>query len=233
MKPVILFDLDCTLLQMNQDIFLKQYFNLVYMKAKELGYQPDEFLQTFSKAAYTIVKNDGRVTNEELFWKQMKKTYPDVDRLKDVFYDFYLNEFNTISNIVQVQSISNEIIKELKKKGYFIILATNPLFPRICTEQRIRWANMNPDDFDYISTYENSTYCKPNHLYYEEIFEKLNLKMEGSIMVGNDVEDDFSDLPKEIKKILITDFLINTNNLKIDMPTYTLTEFLNFVKEVL
>ena len=50
-------------------------------------------------------------------------------------------------------------------------------------------------------------------------------------MVGNDLSDDFSDLPNEMNKILITDFLINTKNLEINMPSYTLDEFLQHVKE--
>lgn len=231
MNKVILFDLDSTLLQMNQDLFLKEYFSLIYSKVKKLGLNPDEFMKVFSKAAYAIIKNDGTQTNEDVFWNNMKEYYPNVEELKNTFEDFYRNEFNSISKIVNKNMYSNEIIQTLKKKGYTIILATNPLFPKICTEQRILWAGVNPKDFDYITTYENSTYCKPNHLYYEEIFHKLNLDMKNSIMIGNDLSDDFSDLPEEISKILITDYLINTKNLPINMPTYTLKEFLSFAKE--
>lgn len=231
MSKVILFDLDSTLLQMNQDLFLKKYFSLIYIKAKSLGYNPDEFMKVFNKAAFSIVGNDGSMTNEDLFWSMMEPTYPNISDLKDVFEEFYLNEFNSISEIVNKNSLSNEIIQVLKKKGYTIILATNPLFPKVCTYQRIKWAGLNPDDFDYITTYEHCRYCKPNHKYYEEIFEALNLDMAGSIMVGNDLSDDFSDIPSEMDKILITDHLINTKNLEITMPRFTLSEFLNHVKE--
>lgn len=230
-NKTILFDLDSTLLQMNQDLFLKKYFALIYKKASELGYDADSFMKIFSKAAFSIISNDGSMTNESLFWGIMEKYYPNIDELKEQFNSFYENEFSTLSSIVNKSSTSNDIIQCLKKKGYTLILATNPLFPRVCTVQRMKWAGLNPDDFVLITTYENSRYCKPNHLYYEEIFKNLNIPMDGAIMVGNDLSDDFSDIPEGISKILITDYLINKNNAEIDMPSFQLNEFLEYVKE--
>ena len=59
-----------------------------------------------------------------------------------------------------------------------MVLATNSIFPRIATENRIRWAGLEPDDFALITTYENSTYCKPNPAYYREVLGKLGLEAE-------------------------------------------------------
>lgn len=233
MKKIILFDLDSTLLQMNQDLFLKKYFTLIYSYSARLGYNPDEFMTLFNKAAYAIVKNDGSKTNEEVFWDLIKPKYPNVEELKQQFEKLYETEFKEISQIVDKNDIPKKIIKVLKDKGYKIILATNPLFPTVCTYERMKWAGLDINDFDHITTYEDYHYCKPNHKYYEEIFNKLGLNMDGSIMVGNDLSDDFSDLPKEISKILITDYLINTKNLPIDMPAYTLAEFLEYAKKEL
>ena len=90
------------------------------------------------------------------------------------------------------------------------VLATNPLFPHTATDNRMRWAGLKPEDFSFYTTYENSRYCKPNPKYYEEILQKLNLKPEECIMVGNDLEEDI--LPTEklgMQGFLLTDFLIN------------------------
>ena len=233
MNKVILFDLDDTLLQMNQDLFLKKYFGLIYSYSAKLGYNPDEFMPLFNKAALSIIKNDGSRTNEQLFWDYLRPKYPNVEEMKLQFDNLYETEFKSIEEIVNKSDIPNSIIKELKKKGYKIILATNPLFPKVCTYERIRWAGLDVNDFDHVTTYEDYHYTKPSHKYYEEIFTKLNLDMNGSIMVGNDVSDDFSDIPEGISKILITDYLINTKNLPIDMPSYTLKGFLEYVKEEL
>ena len=233
MNKIILFDLDSTLLQMNQDLFLKKYFGLIYSYSAKLGYNPDEFMSLFNKAAYAIVKNDGSKSNEDVFWDLIKIKYPNIEELKIQFEKLYKTDFKKISEIVDKTDIPNLLIKELKKKGYKIILATNPLFPAVCTYERMKWAGLDMNDFDHITTYEDYHYCKPNHKYYEEIFEKLGLDLIGSIMVGNDLSDDFSDLPLGISKILITDYLINTKNLPIDMPSYTLKEFLKYVIEEL
>lgn len=233
MDKYIFFDLDSTLLQMNQDLFLKHYFASIYKYSAKLGYNPDEFMKKFNVAAFSIIKNDGSMTNEDLFFNAMKPEYSDSELLKKQFNDFYIEEFDKLKDLVMnnISNTSNELINVLKAKGYKIVLATNPLFPIICTEKRIKWAGMNPNDFEYITTYENCYYCKPNRKYYYEIANKLNISLDNITMVGNDLSDDFSDLPEEMNKILITDYLINTKNLEITMPTYTLAEFLKYAKE--
>ena len=54
MKKIFLFDLDSTLLQMDQDLFLKKYFSLIYVKAKSLGFEPEAFMQAFNKMAIQL-----------------------------------------------------------------------------------------------------------------------------------------------------------------------------------
>lgn len=231
MRKIILFDLDSTLLQMDQNLFIKEYFSLVADKAEALGYPVEDFMKSFTKAAYAIVGNDGSKTNEALFWEIMRLGYPDIGILKEEFQKFYKEEFPRLSYLVRKNDIPRNIIDELKRKGYTLILATNPLFPKECTYERIRWAGLAPADFAYITTYENSCYCKPNHAYFEEIFQKLALPIQGSYMVGNDVSDDFSDLPAGIQGILITDYLINTKHLSIDRPSFSLSSFLEYIRE--
>lgn len=40
-----------------------------------------------------------------------------------------------------------EAIKTAKNAGFRVALATNPLFPIMATESRIKWAGLKPDDF--------------------------------------------------------------------------------------
>ena len=48
-------------------------------------------------------------------------------------------------------------------------------------------------------------------------------------MIGNDVDDDFKDLPEEMNKILITDYLINRNNKEHGILNMTLKEFNSYI----
>ncbi|MBO5851607.1 MAG: HAD hydrolase-like protein, partial [Clostridia bacterium] len=104
------------------------------------------------------------------------------------------------------------LVDKLKKNGYNLILATNPLFPKIGTFNRLKWAGVNYDDFSYVSTYENSSFCKPNLNYYLEILNKLSLKAEECLMIGNDVLDDMVTLNLNMQAFLLTDCLINKND---------------------
>lgn len=49
------------------------------------------------------------------------------------------------------------------------MLATNPIFPKVATESRIRWAGLQPEDFELYTTYEKTCHCKPNPAYYTDI----------------------------------------------------------------
>jgi len=226
----IFFDLDSTLLQMDQDLFVKKYFNAIGSYAKNYVSDTKTFMDAFMKAAYMIVLNDGSMTNEEKFWSTIEAKIPNARDLMPVFNKFYENEFNDLQEgIVNKSNLSNEIIKKLKNKGYKIVLATNPLFPKIATLNRIKWAGLDYNDFELITTYENSTFCKPNRNYYYEIAKKLNIKLDGIYMIGNDVDDDFKDLPEEMNKILITDYLINRNNKEHGILNMTLKEFNSYI----
>ena len=68
---------------------------------------------------------------------------------------------------------------------------------------------LQPEDFEFFTTFENSHYCKPNLDYYREILEKLSLKPEECLMVGNDVSEDMITEQLGMKTFLLTDCLIN------------------------
>ena len=46
-------------------------------------------------------------------------------------------------------------------------------------------------------------------------------------MIGNDMDDDFKELPVEIDRIIILDYLINTNNKEINFKKLYLNDLLN------
>ena len=103
-----------------------------------------------------------------------------------------------------------ETVRCLKAHGLRVALATNPIFPRIATEQRIRWAGLAPEDFALYTTYENSTFCKPNPDYYREVARTLGVSPVECLMVGNDALEDMAARETGMDVFLLTDCLINT-----------------------
>lgn len=210
---LVLFDLDGTLLPMDQDVFVKTYFKKLAMKLAPYGYEPEALINTVWKGTGAMIKNIGEITNEEAFWKVFKGIYGE-EQLKDkpVFEEFYKNEFQSVKEVCGFNQKAAKTVKELKKRGYRLALATNPVFPAIATESRIRWAGLEPEDFEYYTTYENSCYCKPAVEYYSEILSKLDISPEECIMIGNDVRDDMIAQNLGMKVFLLTDCIINKDN---------------------
>ena len=113
MRKNILFDLDSTLLQMDQDEFIRQYIYTLNLKIKEIG-KDKEFINYFLKSVYCTIENNGDKTNEDLFWSLLDLKYPNSRQYEPFFDSFYKNEFRNISSIVDKNNTTKLLIcKEL------------------------------------------------------------------------------------------------------------------------
>ena len=130
-------------------------------------------------------------------------------RDRDVIDAFYQGEFNQARDACGFAPDAARIVAALRGAGKDVVLATNPIFPRTATENRIRWAGLAPEDFLYYTTYENAHYCKPNLRYYTEVLEKIGRRPEECLMVGNDAEEDMAASTLGMQVFLLTDCLIN------------------------
>ena len=215
----ILFDLDGTLLPMDQEKFVNVYFKMLAAKLVPYGYEPQQLINAILAGIEAMIKNDGSQLNEDAFWKRFVDIYGDkVLADKPVFEDFYKNEFQDARSFCGFNPKAAETVRLLKDKGYRVVLAINPLFPSIATESRIRWAGLEPSEFDLYTTYENTSYCKPNLDYYRDILKRINCRPEECLMVGNDVGEDMVVEALGMQAFLLTDCLINTQ--KKDITAY-------------
>lgn len=223
----IFFDLDGTLLQMDLKEFEKTYLDLLCDYFYEIP--KDKFVKALYEGIKAMYKNNGEKTNEEAFNYTLEINGIDVTNYEEKFKDFYEHEFKKVKKVCQIPAISKRIIDTLTNKGYTICIATNPLFPKSATFQRLSWVGIKESDVSFITTYENSSYTKPNPNYYHEILNKLNLKSEETIMFGNDVNEDGASAKAGIQTMLVSDCLVNTLNLPTDdFQIGTLEDILNF-----
>lgn len=209
----VLFDLDGTLLPLDQDFFVKTYLHKLCTKLATHGYDPAQLAKNIWSGTYAMIQNNGQVTNEQRFWDTFAASYgPDVRKDEPLFDEYYRNEFGSVRSVCGFTEESAKLVHRLQDMGITVILATNPVFPAIATNQRIAWAGLTPEDFALVTTYENSSYCKPNPKYYQAILEQFHLDPAQCLMVGNDVSDDMSAAKIGMQVFLLTDCLINSKN---------------------
>lgn len=208
----VLFDLDGTLLPMDQELFVKAYVKGLAGKMAPFGFDPQKVVDGLWAGTGAMMTTDGSLRNDALFWKVFQGIVGEFAPVHmEAVEDFYRNEFQAVKSVCGYAPRAAEVIAAVKAKGLIPVLATNPLFPRLATESRVRWAGLQPEDFAYITVYENSYYCKPNVKYYEEILRIIGATPEECVMVGNDAKEDTAVEALGMPVFLLTDCLINSD----------------------
>ena len=231
----ILFDLDGTLIRMDQDEFIRLYFVSILDKIGRLGFDVAVVRNALEAAVVATLRNDSGLSNEQRFWQVFDEASSGLaDQLRSQIDSYYSNEFNTVvEQSCEAYPRAREVLLAAKRKGMRIILATNPLFPMVATHARIRFGGMSPEDFEYITAYENSSYCKPNPAYFTELLSKLDISPEECVMIGNDTRDDFSALALGIPVFVLTECLINKCCVDLnEYPHGGFDELLSYIKSL-
>ena len=213
----VLFDLDGTLLPMDQNVFVKGYLKMLADKMAPHGYEPRAVIDAVWAGVGAMVHNDGSASNEEVFWAAAvgllgKGAIAD----RPIFDEFYAVDFQGARELCGYSSQAVEAVRSAKGRGLRVGCATNPLFPKTATYARIGWAGLSPEDFELVTTYENSGFCKPNPAYYADIAARLGVAPQECLMVGNDVAEDVAASTEAgMEAFLLTDCLINAHGAEI------------------
>lgn len=187
----ILFDLDDTLLTNNMDNFLPRYLKLISAYAAGL-YDPAQLVQHLLAATQVMVDNaDPAVSNEQAFWDEFSQlTHFDRDEMIPFFTHFYQAHFDDIQTATERRPEARPLVEWAFRQGYAVVIATNPMFPRIAIERRLAWAGIDDYDYDLVTSYEVMHFTKPNPGYYQEILSRLDCPPAEALMVGDDWERD-------------------------------------------
>lgn len=227
----LLFDLDGTLLPMDLEHFTKIYFKLLAAAAAPYGYEPERLGSAVWSGTKAMVMNDGSRPNDQRFWEVFAGELGDgILDLRPVFDRFYAGEFNGARVSTRENPLAKRALESAKKAGLTVILATNPMFPAVAVATRLSWIGLSPNDFAYITSYENCSYCKPNPSYYTQLLERVGKRPEECLMIGNDVREDALAAAKAgLGTYLITDCLENAQNDSISsIPHGSFEEFMKF-----
>lgn len=206
----VLFDLDGTLLPIDEEIFTKIYFKELARKLQPDGFDPEQLIAAVWAGTKRMVRNDGSRRNDEVFWAEFTRIFGCNEApVRAKCDEFYVTEFERVRKVVQDAPHSAAIVRGLREKGYRLALATNPVFPAVAVRTRLNWIGLTPDDFAYITTYENSRFCKPNLGYYLDILSAIGAEPGDCLMVGNNVQEDMCFEALGGRVYLVTDHLMN------------------------
>lgn len=191
MTGAILFDLDDTLLDNSNERFLPAYFQALTYKLGHLV-SPDEFVAHLIYATQRVIANtDPTRTNKEVFWADFLPAVGlPADELMPILQDFYTHDFPRLKRFTRRLPEAHQVVQEAFDRGYDVVIATNPLYPRQAILHRLEWAGVADFPYCLITSYENMHFAKPQPAYYREIAERIGRAPEECLMVGDDLEND-------------------------------------------
>lgn len=231
----ILFDLDGTLLPMDNDHFTEVYFSYLARAAYPWGYRDSkQLVAAIWKGVSAMVKNDGSRSNSQAFWEVFQTIMArDAAPVLPKFSSFYETDFHNAKEATQPTPLAREAVRQARAKAQYVILATNPIFPRNADETRLSWLGLCCDDFDLVTDYDNSGFCKPNPEYYLQILREFDIDPASCLMIGNDVDEDILAAEEAgIHGFLLTDHVINRQERAVSCPSGNYGEMLEYLREL-
>lgn len=233
MLKAVFFDLDGTLLPMDEEKFTKYYFKLLCERMAPYGFEPESLVEVIWSGTKEMYKNDGSKTNEERFWDFFEQIYGTEKMIhKNFINEYYVNEFKKTIDTCLPNPLARNIVDYCKENIDYVVLTTNPIFPKAGTLTRMEFVGLKEDDFNFITSYENSSFTKPNPQYFVEIMRQFNLQPEEVILFGNNtLEDATCAKMAGIKCYLVGDFIINHPKVNETFPIIKMDEVIKTIKK--
>ena len=211
----IFFDLDGTLLPLDQSYFIKHYLKGVAAYGATFGVDPNKLIECILAGTEGMIHNDGKRTNREVFWDKFFDLYGErIEEFEGIIDKFYTEGFKALKSLTGENPNAAQMIAAARGNGERrVVLATSPVFPMVAQLERLSWIGLSESDFDYVTAYENSCYCKPNPDYYRELCEKMGVEPSECLMIGNDESDDMKGAASAgLDCFLVTDHRIMADN---------------------
>ena len=193
MSLTLLLDLDDTLIDTNLETFIPAYFQTLgqHMAGRVA---PEMMLRALISGTNLMNESeDPTHTLEEIFDSRFyEKLGIPKEELTEIINEFYDNVFPTLAAHTKQREAAASLIEWAASRRFRIAIATDPLFPRKATYHRIRWAGIDPDQVELISTFEHFHFTKTHPAYYAEVLGRLGWPEGPVLMVGNDVTRDLT-----------------------------------------
>ncbi len=206
---LLLFDLDGTLLQVEMRRFIPTY--LAGIAARLDGELPVADFQRLAREGIRrlLAAGDGHRSNAERFFTFLSDgSGLPVERLAWAVDAFCRDGLARLQTMIEPVSTAGELLDAAFATGCKVVLATNPVFPRVAIEARLAWAGLDGYPFDLVTDWDNSRHCKPQQGYFRDLLERFAVAPEQVLMIGNDTGHDMAAGRLGITTYLVDSWLI-------------------------
>jgi FMN phosphatase YigB (HAD superfamily) len=202
----VLFDLDGTLLQAEMNDFIPAYIDGLSWHFTDVALHYT-FCATVREAITALLAGDGgSMTNEAFFLATLRQRLGiDPGLFSERLARYCADGLVRLKPFIHPLSMAPQILDCCRERGFTVILATNPVFPRALVNARLAWGGIGEFPFDLVTSFENTRYCKPDPRYFTDLLEEFGLLPSEAIMVGNDTEHDLA-----ARDVGIATFLVDT-----------------------
>jgi FMN phosphatase YigB (HAD superfamily) len=194
MLRAVLFDLDGTLLDLQIDRFLREYFGLLGpVMARLSGLSPEQSVSAVMAATETMLAPHPNRANATVFADHFAElTSVDIRTpgAAAAVEEFYALSFPALGCDYGPAPGARTAYSAARASGARVAVATNPIFPLSAIGHRLSWAGFSADEFDLVTHYELMEACKPQPAYFGQVAELLEVDPEECLMVGDDAQLD-------------------------------------------
>lgn len=206
----IFFDLDGTLIDVDMHRFIPGYLRRL------TGYMSDQVnpslaIKSMHRAVASMFANtDARKTLESILLDGLQSDLSvSAQSYAECLELFYRNDLDSFSPLISRHPLSPQLIDSALARGWKVILATNPIFPREVIDARLSWGGLDGAAFHHVTAYETAHFCKPSPAFFEELLDLLQLPASSCLMVGNDTLHDLSASRVGMQTCLLTPWRID------------------------
>ncbi len=106
--------------------------------------------------------------------------------MRPSFDRFYREVFPTLQGDAGPRPGARRVVQTALDLGMQVAIATNPIFPRVAIEERMRWADVHDLGIVAITSYEVMHATKPRPEYFSETAAMIGVESANCLMVGDD-----------------------------------------------
>jgi FMN phosphatase YigB (HAD superfamily) len=187
----VLFDLDGTLLDIDLDLFLREYFAALGPVVAEVvpNITAEQGLAAVIAGTDAMsLPHSGHTNRDEFNARFHALTGADLDLEEFAlpFERFYREVFPSLRRDFGPMPGARRAVQTGLDLGLKVAIATNPIFPRSAVDERMRWAGIADLEVHAVTAYEDMHATKPHASYFTEVAAMLGVEPSSCLMVGDD-----------------------------------------------